>query len=137
MPWLETSFGDSKTPRTGTIWTPSSPASTRTIAATSPCTRTGPSPGASRCAGTGRPSSTACRSFRAELVRSAQGQDAGWQEWYWHGTRVDGTRLEMRGVTIFGIQDDRIVWARLYMEEVDRTGEGIDQAVREITTSTE
>ena len=75
--------------------------------------------------------------FRAELVRSAHGEDAGWQEWYWHGTRVDGTRLEIRGVTIFGIQDDHIVWARLYMEEVDRTGEGIDQAVREIATSTE
>ena len=75
--------------------------------------------------------------FRAELLRSAQGEDASWQEWYWHGTRVDGTRLEMRGVTIFGARDDRIVWARLYMEEVDRSGEGIDQAVQEITTSTE
>jgi hypothetical protein len=30
-----------------------------------------------------------------------------------------------------------MVWARLYMEEVDRSGEGIDQAVREITTSAE
>ena len=52
--------------------------------------------------------------FRAELVRSAQGEDASWQEWYWHGTRVDGTRLEMRGVTIFGVQDDRILWGRLF-----------------------
>jgi hypothetical protein len=43
----------------------------------------------------------------------------------------------MRGVTIFGVRDDRIVWARLYMEEVDRSGEGIDQAVQELTTSTE
>ena len=75
--------------------------------------------------------------FRAELVRSAQGEDATWQEWYWHGTRVDGTRLEMRGVTIFGVQDDRILWGRLFMDEVDRSGEGIDQAVREITTSAE
>ena len=75
--------------------------------------------------------------FRAELVRSAQGEDASWQEWYWHGTRVDGTRLEMRGVTIFGVQDDRILWGRLFMDEVDRSGEGIDQAVREITTRAE
>jgi hypothetical protein len=35
--------------------------------------------------------------FRADLVRSAQGEDATWQEWYWHGTRLDGTQLEMRG----------------------------------------
>ena len=75
--------------------------------------------------------------FRAELVRSGQGEDASWQEWYWHGTRVDGTRLEVRGVTIFSVRDDRILWGRLFMDEVDRTGEGIDQAVREITTSAE
>lgn len=75
--------------------------------------------------------------FHAELVRSAQGEDGTWLEWYWHGTRVDGTRLEVRGVTIFGVQDDRILWGRLFMDEVDRSGEGIDQAVREITTSAE
>jgi hypothetical protein len=40
-------------------------------------------------------------------------------------------------VTIFGIQDDSILWGRLFMDEVDRSGEGIDQAVREITTSAE
>jgi hypothetical protein len=41
------------------------------------------------------------------------------------------------GVTIFGVQDDRILWGRLFMDEVDRSGEGIDQAVREITTGAE
>jgi hypothetical protein len=41
------------------------------------------------------------------------------------------------GVTIFGVQDDRIVWGRLFMDEVDRSGKGIDQAVREIATSAE
>jgi hypothetical protein len=38
------------------------------------------------------------------------------------GNRIDGTRLEMRGVTIFGIQHDRIMWGRLYMEDVGRSG---------------
>jgi hypothetical protein len=42
----------------------------------------------------------------------------------------------MRGVTIFGIQDDRILWARLYMEDVDYSGENIDQAVQHMTSST-
>jgi SnoaL-like domain len=75
--------------------------------------------------------------FQAELLGSAQAGDAHWAEWYWHGTRVDGTRLEMRGVTIFGIQHDRIVWGRLYLEDVDRSGGNIDQAVRRITTTAE
>ena len=57
--------------------------------------------------------------FRAELVRSAEVGDTGWAEWHWHGTRSDGTRLEMRGVTIFAVRDDRIVWGRLYLEEVE------------------
>lgn len=67
--------------------------------------------------------------FQAELLRSAQAADTGWAEWHWHGTRVDGTRLDMRGVTIFGIRDDRILWGRLYLEDVDVAGQGIDQAV--------
>jgi hypothetical protein len=73
--------------------------------------------------------------FQAELLGSAQAGDAHWAEWYWHGTRVDGTRLEMRGMTIFGIQQDRIVWGRLYLEDVDRSGGNIDQAVRRMTTT--
>ena len=67
--------------------------------------------------------------FRAELLRSAEGGDTGWAEWHWQGTRADGTHLDMRGVTIFGIRDDRIVWGRLYLEDVEG-GQGIDQAVQ-------
>jgi hypothetical protein len=67
--------------------------------------------------------------FRAELLRSAQRDDTGWAEWHWHGTRADGSRLDMRGVTIFGVRDGRIVWGRLYLEDVEG-GQGIDQAVQ-------
>jgi ketosteroid isomerase-like protein len=49
--------------------------------------------------------------FQAELLRSADQGDTGWAEWHWHGTRTDGTRLDMRGVTIFGFRQDRIDWA--------------------------
>jgi hypothetical protein len=38
----------------------------------------------------------------------------------------------MRGVTIFGIRDDRILWGRLYLEDVEG-GQGIDQAVQHMT----
>jgi hypothetical protein len=73
--------------------------------------------------------------FRAELLRSAQEGDTGWAEWHWHGTRTDGTRLDMRGVTIFGIRDDRIAWGRLYLEDV-QAGQGIDQAVQHMAQGT-
>lgn len=70
----------------------------------------------------------------AELLVATVDQDATeWSEWYWHGTRSDGSRFEMRGVTIMGTADDLIIWARLYMEPVDRSGEGIDEAVQTLT----
>jgi hypothetical protein len=74
--------------------------------------------------------------FRAELLRSARQGDTGWAEWHWHGTRTDGSRLAMRGVTIFGIRDDRIVWGRLYLEDV-QGGQGIDQAVQHMARGTD
>jgi hypothetical protein len=70
--------------------------------------------------------------FRAELLRSASQGDTGWAEWHWHGTRTDGTHLDMRGVTIFGVRDDRILWGRLYLEDVE-PGQTIDQAVHHMT----
>jgi hypothetical protein len=74
--------------------------------------------------------------FRAELLRSTRQGDTGWAEWHWHGTRTDGTRLAMRGVTIFGIRDDRIVWGRLYLEDV-QPGQGIGQAVQHMAGGTD
>jgi hypothetical protein len=68
--------------------------------------------------------------FQADLLRSARTAGTGWAEWHWHGTREDGTLLDIRGVTIFGIRDDRIVWGRLYLENVETDGQGIGQAVR-------
>ena len=73
--------------------------------------------------------------FRAELLSSVGHGDTGWAEWHWHGTRTDGTSLNMRGVTIFGIRDDRITWGRLYLEDVE-DGQGIDQAVQHMTHGT-
>jgi ketosteroid isomerase-like protein len=74
--------------------------------------------------------------FQAELLRSADEADTGWAEWHWQGTRTDGTRLEMGGVTIFGVREDRIVWGRLYLEDVEG-GQGIDQAVQHMTRGTQ
>jgi hypothetical protein len=71
--------------------------------------------------------------FRSDLVRSASDGDSGWAEWHWHGTRPDGTRMDLRGVSIFGVRVDRIAWGRLYMDYVDTAGAGIDHAVEEMT----
>jgi hypothetical protein len=74
--------------------------------------------------------------FQAELPRAADQGDTGWAAWHWHGTRTDGTRLDMRGVTIFGVRQDRINWGRLYLEDVEG-GQGIDQAVHHMARGTE
>lgn len=68
--------------------------------------------------------------FRAELLRLAVVDDTEWGEWIWRGTKEDGTPLEERGVTIVGIRDGRIAWARLYLEETEREGADITETVR-------
>jgi hypothetical protein len=40
----------------------------------------------------------------------------------------------MVGVTIMGVEEDRFVWARLYMEPVEEDGQDIDEAMRTITS---
>src|SRR4051794_40890312 len=71
--------------------------------------------------------------FRAELVRVDAVSETVWSEWRWKGTQTDGGRLDMAGVIVLGVRDDRIAWARLYIEEVERTGAGIEAAVRDMT----
>jgi hypothetical protein len=56
--------------------------------------------------------------FRAELLRSAVENNTVWAEWHWFGTRRDGEKFSVRGVTIMGVQADLIMWGRLYMEPV-------------------
>jgi ketosteroid isomerase-like protein len=68
--------------------------------------------------------------FHADVLRAAAEGDTVFAEVDWTGTKADGTPLEERGVIIFGIRDDRIAWARLYVEEVQREGAGIDAVVR-------
>jgi hypothetical protein len=71
--------------------------------------------------------------FRAELVRVDPVGDAVWSEWRWEGTQTDGGRLQMAGVILLGVRDDRVAWARLYIEPIEQAGEGIDAAVRDMT----
>ena len=68
--------------------------------------------------------------FRAEILRLAVVSNEEWTEWIWYGTKEDGTPLEERGVTIWGIRDGQIAWGRLYMEETEREGADITETVR-------
>ncbi len=68
--------------------------------------------------------------LHAEILRSAVDGDTVFVEIHWTGTKADGAPLEERGVLIFGTCDDRITWGRLYVDEVEREGAGIDAVVR-------
>lgn len=68
----------------------------------------------------------------AELLTSASvGDGVEIGEWSWHGTHADGSDFAMRGVIVAGVEDERIGWARLYMEPVEQGGADIDRMVRE------
>jgi uncharacterized protein (TIGR02246 family) len=71
--------------------------------------------------------------FHAELLRANTVGDTTWSEWRWQGTQADGGRLDMAGVIILGERDERVAWARLYIETVEHAGAGIDAAVRGMT----
>ncbi len=70
--------------------------------------------------------------FFAERVASAVAEDTVWSEMRWDGSHRDGSPFRMRGVTVTGVRDGRIAWARLYMEPVEEGGTGIDASVREL-----
>jgi hypothetical protein len=57
--------------------------------------------------------------------------NVAWVEWQWTGTRSDNSKLNARGVCLFGIENGLIKWGRLYMEDVS-AGEGITAAVKSL-----
>jgi ketosteroid isomerase-like protein len=71
--------------------------------------------------------------FHAEVLDMAVHEEAAWTEWRWTGTRADGSRLDMRGVTLFRIEGGLIISGRLYMEEVEEAGADIDATVRRLS----
>lgn len=71
--------------------------------------------------------------IKAVLMGWATEGDTVWAEWEWKGTRRDGAKHVMRGVTIHGTHLGRTAWVRLYMEPVQESG-GVDAALREQLT---
>jgi ketosteroid isomerase-like protein len=70
-----------------------------------------------------------------DVLRSAIAGDEVWTELRAHGRKADGDPFEYRGITVWGIRDDRIAWARLYFETVDVGGPGIDERMRQVLGS--
>lgn len=71
--------------------------------------------------------------FHAEVIRSVHDGETIWTEWHWTGSRADGEPFEMRGITLFEVQQDQIVAGRLYLEDVDHDVAGIEEAVEELS----
>lgn len=66
----------------------------------------------------------------AEVLRCAVDGDTAWSEWEHRGTRPDGSQHVMRGVVIFGLEDNVAAWARFYLEPVQHS-DGDADAFRE------
>lgn len=71
--------------------------------------------------------------FHAEVLRSVDDGNTTWIEWSWTGTRTDGQPFDMRGVTIFEMEDGLVAGGTLYMEELERQDVGISEAVQTLT----
>jgi len=72
--------------------------------------------------------------LRGEVLASATAGDTVWLEARFRGRRRDGSAFDLRGVIVNGVRGERIAWARLYLDEVERGGEGIGDAVERAAT---
>jgi ketosteroid isomerase-like protein len=60
--------------------------------------------------------------LRVDVPAAIEDGNTIWSEWRAYGTARSGATLELRGVIIFGIQDDQVAWSRMYMEPVEHEG---------------
>src|SRR4029450_10881980 len=64
--------------------------------------------------------------LRVDVPAAVQDSNTIWSEWRAYGTARSGAMLELRGVIIFGIQDDLVAWSRMYVEPVEQEGLTLD-----------
>ena len=57
--------------------------------------------------------------IQIEILGEVVEGDTIWAELHYHGTQTDRKKFIVRGVTLTGIQADKIAWARLYIEPVE------------------
>jgi len=56
--------------------------------------------------------------IQVDILNEVEEGDTVWAELYYDGIQTDGKRFTVKGVTLTGIQADKIAWARLYIEPV-------------------
>jgi limonene-1,2-epoxide hydrolase len=64
--------------------------------------------------------------FRAKVIRMVTDKETVWTEWSWIGTEKNKTRVEMVGVAIYAVRNNRFIWGRAYMEPIQKLGTGIE-----------
>jgi SnoaL-like domain len=57
--------------------------------------------------------------LKASVLRSAEDGGLLWSEWEMTGTTTAGAGDLARGVAILRIEDDRVTWARFYLDPVE------------------
>jgi predicted SnoaL-like aldol condensation-catalyzing enzyme len=68
-----------------------------------------------------------------EVVATADDGSTVWAEWHWHGHYSDGSPFESRGVTISRLTEDGLISGqRLYIEQVEQDGAGIEESERQL-----
>jgi len=55
-------------------------------------------------------------------------------EWRWTAAQASIEAFDWRGMCVFGVENDRIIWGRLYMAPVEITGHGIDATVEKMVS---
>lgn len=61
---------------------------------------------------------TAIPDIQVDILNEVEEGGTVWAELHYHGTQTDGKKFSVKGVTLQGIQDGQIYWARLYIEPV-------------------
>jgi hypothetical protein len=74
--------------------------------------------------------------LRARLPRTVVDGDTVWAEWDLAGTRGDGAAFLMRGVSIFGVAEDRLAWVCFSLEQVEETSGDVDAHTRRVVATT-
>jgi len=65
--------------------------------------------------------------LHVEVLAAVEDGNTIWSEWRAYGTARSRAMLELRGVIIFGVQNDQVAWSRMYLEPVEQEGLTLDE----------
>ncbi|OYR43447.1 nuclear transport factor 2 family protein [Halorubrum sp. Hd13] len=71
--------------------------------------------------------------FKVDVLNLVEHGDTVWTELRHSGTQINGTRIDKRGVIIFGVEDGLLVRGRVYLEQSE-SGDQTWQELYEVTS---